>query len=171
MRLFLIRHSTREVPEDFSDAEEGDPEAELTDEGKAIAESLGEWMADNDQVPQAMLVSPTVRAQQTAEILCDKIEAAGFARPVMKTDVGIGPNMSIRQAVLGLLKDDSAEDVAIVSHKGTIKNGLMQLGKNPDKPKPMAMGEMRSLRIKRRNGNWKEESSVLPSDLGHSESY
>ena len=45
MRIFLIRHATREVPEDFSDAEEGDPEAELTDEGKAIAESLGSAQA------------------------------------------------------------------------------------------------------------------------------
>lgn len=170
MRLFLIRHSTREVPEDFSDAEEGDPEAELTDEGRAIAESLGEWMAENDMVPQAMLVSPTVRAQQTADIIAGKMEAAGFIKPTMKTDVGIGPNMSIRSAVLSLLKDESAEDVAIVSHKGTIRNGLMQLG-NGDKPKPMAMGEMRELKIKRKNGKWEEKSSILPSDLGHAESY
>jgi len=170
MRLFLIRHSTREVPEDFSDAEEGDPEAELTDEGKAIAESLGEWMAENELVPQAMLVSPTVRAQQTADLVADKLEAAGFVRPTMKTDVSIGPHMSIRGAVMGLLKDESAEDVAIVSHNDTIRNGLVQLGKG-DKPTPMAMGEMRELKIKRKSGKWEEKSAILPSDLGHAESY
>lgn len=170
MRVFLIRHSTRETPDDFSDAEEGDPEAELTDEGKAIAESLGEWMGEQELVPQAMYVSPTVRAQQTAELIADKLEAAGFTRPVIKTDVSIGPNMSIRGTMLKVLADETAEDVALVSHKGTIKNGLQQLGKG-DKPKPMAMGEMRTLKIKRKSGNWEETGSVMPSDLGHPDSY
>ena len=170
MRAFLIRHSTRETPEDFSDAEEGDPEAELTEDGKAIAESLGEWMAENDQIPQVMYISPTVRAQQTAELIADKLEGAGFTRPVLKTDVSLGPHMSIRSTLLKALADETADDVAIVSHRDSIKNGLMQMGKG-DKPTPMAMGELRTLKIKRGSGKWEEKSSVLPSDLGHPDSY
>jgi phosphohistidine phosphatase SixA len=170
VRAFLIRHSTRETPDDFSDAEEGDPEAELTDDGKAIAESLGEWMAGNDQVPQVIYVSPTVRAQQTADLIADKLEGAGFTRPILKTDVSIGPHMSIRGTMMKAMADETADDVAFITHRDTIKNGLMQLGKG-DKPKPMAMGELRELRVKRKSGKWEERSSVLPSDLGHPDSY
>jgi phosphohistidine phosphatase SixA len=170
VRFFLIRHSTRETPEDFSDAEEGDPEAELTDEGREIAESLGKRMAEQELLPQVMYVSPTVRAQQTAEIIAEALEEAGYTKPEVKIDVGLGPHMSIRSTVLKALKDESTEDVAIVSHRDTIKNGLMNLGKG-DKPTPMAMGELRVLKIKRKSGKWQEQEQVLPSDLGHPESY
>jgi phosphohistidine phosphatase len=171
MRLLLIRHSTRETPDDFEDAEEGDPEAELTDEGREIAKSLGEWMSENDEIPGTIIASPAVRAQQTAEIIAEAIKDAGFAEPSIKTDVGVGPHMSIRGCVMECLADESADKVAIISHKGSIQAGLQNLGKDSDKPTPMAMGEARILKIKRKSGKWEEKQRVLPSDLGHDDSY
>jgi phosphohistidine phosphatase SixA len=170
VRFLVIRHSVRETPDDFSDAEEGDPEAELTDDGRDIAEALGKWMGESGEIPTVLMVSPTVRAQQTAEIIRDQIEEAGFAPPQIKTDVSIGPHMSIRGCVLECLADESAERVGIISHRDSIKNGLQQLG-NGDKPDPMAMGELRSMKIKRKSGKWEEKQRILPSDLGLSDSY
>lgn len=170
MKFFIIRHSTRETPDDFEDAEEGDPEAELTEEGEQIAKSLGKYMADNDHIPSVLYASPTVRGQQTAQIIADQIDKAGYAAPDVKTDASIGPHMSIRGTVLKNLSDESAGSVGIISHRDSIRNGLQQLGKG-DKPDPMAMGEMRVLKVKRKSGKWQEEKRVLPSDLDHNDSY
>lgn len=170
MRLYVIRHSVRETPDDFEEAEEGDPEAELTEEGEEIARSIGQWMAENDEIPTVIIASPAVRGQQTAELIAKEIEDAGFVPPDIKTDVGIGPHMSIRGAVLDQLKDDDAGRVAIVSHSQSIRNGLMQLG-DGEKPDPIAMGELRVMKVKRKSGKWQEKQRILPSDLGHGDHY
>jgi len=171
MRVYLVRHSTRETPEDFEDAEEGDPDAELTPEGKAIAISIGQWMADNDEIPTVLLASPTVRGQQTARLIADAIEEEGYAPPEVETDASIGPHMSIRGALLKKLADTAAEKVGIVSHRGSIQMGLQQMGDQKEKPTPMAMGELRILKVKRKSGKWKQQQQILPSDLGHPDSY
>lgn len=169
MKLYLIRHSVREVPEDFSEAEEGDPEAELTPEGEEIATSLGEWMADNDEIPSKLIVSPTVRAQQTAEHIADAIREAGFAPPDIKTDVSIGPQQSIRGLVQKLAADKDSKGVGIISHRASIVQGLKQLGiDNNDRSKvdDPAMGEARIVKVKRGSGRWQEKRRVRPSDMG-----
>lgn len=170
MKLYIVRHSVRETPDDFGDAEEGDPEAELTEEGEEIARSLGKWMAENEEIPSVLISSPAVRAQQTAELIAEELEEAGFAPPDIRTDVGIGPHMSIRACVLECLADESMGQVGIVSHRDSIANGLRELG-DGDKPEPMAMGEMRVLKIRRKNGKWKERQRNLPSDRGQYDSY
>lgn len=174
MKLYVIRHSVRETPEDFNEAEEGDPEAELTPEGEEIATALGQWMADNDEVPSLLVASPTVRAHQTAEHVARAIAEAGFVPPDIKTDVGIGPFQSIRALVQGLGADDEKKGVAIVSHRGSIVNGLRALnvdnGEDQKVDSP-AMGEMRVLKVKRKSGRWQEKQRVRPSDLGHSDHY
>ena len=176
MKLYAIRHSVRVTPEDFSEAEEGDPEATLTPEGEEIAQALGMWMADNEEIPSVLYVSPTVRAQQTAQLVADAVEAAGFAPPEIKTDAGIGPGQSIRALVLKLAQDDDAKGVGIVSHRASIVNGLNALDVDNGETRKVdnpAMGEMRVLKIKRKTGKWEEKSRVRPSDLGvgHTDTY
>lgn len=172
MLVYLIRHSTRETPEDFEDAEEGDPDADLTKEGEAIAKSLGQWMADNDEIPSLLIASDAVRGQQTAQLIAAAIEEAGFAPPDVETDASIGPHMSIRGTLMKKLADKAVEKVALVSHKGSIQMGLQQMGgDDKKKPTPMAMGELRILKVKRKSGKWKQQKQILPSDLGHPDSY
>ena len=168
MKVFLVRHSVREKPDDFVEAEDGDPEAELTDEGEEIATALGEWMAENDEIPSVLVISPTVRAQQTADLICAAIKEAGFVPPTVKVDVGIGPGQSIRGLVLSLGGDDDARGVGIVSHRAPIVNGLKALdvdNKEQRKVDNPAMGELRILKVKRKSGAWEEKKRVRPSDL------
>jgi phosphohistidine phosphatase SixA len=173
VRIYVIRHSIRETPDDFSEAEEGDPDAELTPEGQDIADALGKWMADNDEIPTRIVASPTVRTSQTAERMAKAIAAEGFVAPDVESDVGIGPFQSIRALVLKL-GADGAKRVAIVSHRGSIVNGLKALAvdndadANVDNP---AMGELRSYDVKRKSGRWSERARVRPGDLGFSEHY
>lgn len=174
MKLYVIRHGVRETPDDFTEAEEGDPEAGLTPEGEEIAKSVGGWMADNDEIPSLIIASPTVRTQQTAEHIADTIEAAGFIPPKVKTDVTVGPYQSIRGLVQQLAGDKSQKSVAIVGHKESIVNGLKALNiDNGDDAKvdAPAMGELRVLKVKRGSQRWEEKQRVRPSDLGHSDHY
>ena len=174
MKLYLLRHSVREVPEDFSEAEEGDPEADLTPEGEEIASAMGQWMADNEEIPTRLIVSPTVRAHQTAEHIADAIGHAGFVPPEIVQDVSIGPQQSIRGLVQKLAADKSQKGVGIVSHRASIVNGLKALNvDNGDDGKvdSPAMGEMRIVKVKRGSGRWEEKQRVRPSDLGHPDTY
>lgn len=173
MKLYVIRHAVRETPDDFVEAEDGDPEAELTSEGEEIAQSVGEWMAENGEIPSVLVVSPTVRAQQTAEIIARAIEDSGFVAPAIKTDVGIGPGQSIR-ALVRKLGEDGAKAAGVVSHRAPIVNGLKALDVDNEAPRKVdnpAMGELRILKVKRKSGAWEEKARVRPSDLGHADSY
>lgn len=174
MKIYLIRHGIRETPDDFSEAEEGDPEAGLTEEGEALATSVGEWMAKNDAVPTLILASPTARTQQTAELIADAIRDGGYAPPPVKVESSVGPFSSIRGLLLKLGKDEEKKRVAIVTHKGTIVNGLKALNVDNEageKVDPPAMGELRMLRVDRETGAWTVKYRVRPSDLGHPDLY
>ena len=173
MRVHLIRHSVREVPEDFTEDQEGDPEAELTPEGAEIADGLGQWMAEHDEVPSVIFVSATVRAHQTAERVAKAMKAGGFAAPEIVEDVGIGPGQSVRSLILKA-GADGLKDVAIVSHRASIVSGLKALNvdnEDDSKVDAPAMGELRTLKVKRKSGRWQESNRVRPSDLGHSDNY
>jgi phosphohistidine phosphatase SixA len=173
VRIYVVRHAEREVPKDIVDAEDGDPDAELTPEGREVASGLGAWMAENEEIPATIYASPAVRTQETAELICKAIEEAGFVAPQIKTDVGIGPHQSIRSLVYKLGAEET-NSVAIVSHRETIHNGLQALlVDNEDSAAldPQAMGEMRLLKVKRKSGRWKEKSRVRPSDFGFPDNY
>lgn len=170
MKIYVLRHSIREPSDDFTEAEEGDPEAALTEDGEAIAESIGQWMADAEEIPSVIYASPTVRTQQTAEIIAKQFPAP----PQVKSDASIGPYQSIRGLVQKLADDKSQKGVAIVSHRGSIVNGLKALNiDNGDDSKvdDPAMGELRVLKVKRGSKRWEEKQRVRPSDLGGADNY
>ena len=149
----MIRHAPREASDDFAASEEGDPEAEITPEGKLIATAMGEWMADKEEIPTVIYASPVLRTQMTASLIAEAIADAGFVKPEIETDEGIGPYMSIRALVLKLLADKASVRVAIVSHHESIMIGLNALSiDNEGKKKEIdvyASGEVRILKIKR----------------------
>jgi phosphohistidine phosphatase len=175
VRFYIIRHAQREPSEDFAASEAGDPEAEITPEGKLTATAVGEWMADKEELPTVIYASPAVRTQQTAGLIADAIEDAGFVKPEVETDVGIGPNMSIRALIQKLIADRSNVRVAIVSHHESIMAGLNALSIDNDGVKreidAYASGEVRVLKVKRKNGDWEEHTRVRPSDMGFGDYY
>lgn len=168
MRFYVIRHSVPEPREEGE--EESDPG--LTKEGREIAENLAAWMVDKEEIPTCLIVSPMSRTRETAEVIADAIGKAGFAKPDIQEDVGIGPEMSIRQAVLDAAADPSMVRVGIVSHHESIAHGLRVLGLEPFAHlDQFAQGEMRVYKVKRKSGKWDEHRRVPPSDLGGDDHY
>jgi phosphohistidine phosphatase SixA len=165
MRVFLVRHG---VPEEGDYDVDDDPS--LSDEGQEIVEAIAAWMIDEDEVPNVIIASPMSRTQETADILRDAFTKAGYVIPAVKSDVSIGPKMSIKGLIQSIAKDDDMTRVMLVSHHETIASGMRVLDR-PDHPDPMAMGELRILKVKRDDGSWKEKERVLPSDVGQSDHY
>lgn len=163
MRIYLVRHAQ---PEDVDPADES-PDPSLTAEGREAAAALAQWMLDKDEVPNSILASPKLRTQETAEILRD-----AFGLPAVETKGSMGPDMSIRKMVLKMASDKSRTRVAIVSHHESLEHGLRVLGMEPFVHLDIfAQGELRIMKVKRKDGSWKEHNRVMPSDLGGKDYY
>ena len=175
MKLYLQRHAPREPSGDFADSKLGDPEAALTDEGELVATGMGEWMAAQGYVPTLVVAASSVRTQQTADLVVAALKDAGFSPPDITTDVTIESFQSIRGLVLKLGADETKKRVLIVSHHETIRFGLKALvvdnGEDGEDIDPFAMGEIRCVDVKRKNGQWAEVWRVRPSDLGFVDVY
>ena len=76
-RLMLLRHAKTE-----HDAPSGhDQDRRLDERGRLDAAALGTWIARHPPLPDAVLVSTAVRAQQTWEIARDAMKDAVQGRP------------------------------------------------------------------------------------------
>jgi len=170
MRVYVIRHS---VPEpDGEEGSDSDTDPSLAKEGREYAENLAAWMVDKEEIPTCFIVSPMSRTRETAEIIAGAIEKAGFAKPEITEDVGVGPETSIKQAILDAAADPSMVRVGIVSHHESIAHGLRVLGMEPFVHLDMfAQGELRVFKVKRKSGKWDEQRRVSPSDLGGIDHY
>lgn len=81
MRLYLVQHGEANQPD-------VDPERSLTDRGKKDVENIGEFVKGAGVRVNRVIHSGKLRAQQTAEILCD---ACGEEGSLERTNM-IGPN-------------------------------------------------------------------------------
>lgn len=69
-RLMLLRHAKTEV-----DAASGrDIDRQLDARGRSDAERMGRWLAQQEQRPERVLVSPATRARQTWDIVATLLQ-------------------------------------------------------------------------------------------------
>lgn len=66
--LMLLRHAKS----DWKDDDIADIDRPLASKGKKNACKLGAWLGSNDLMPDLVLVSPALRAQQTFKRLCNE---------------------------------------------------------------------------------------------------
>ncbi len=104
MRLWLLRHGEAQ-PQARTDAERP-----LTDNGRAQALRAAEYL--REQPPLTLLVSPYVRAQQTAQLVRDAI---GF-RGAWHTVPWLTPESELREVLLQLDRFDQGS-VLLVTHQ------------------------------------------------------
>ena len=63
--LYLMRHAKS----DWTDSNNSDFERPINDRGERSAIAIGQWLTDNDHIPQYIISSAAVRAKQTTEIM------------------------------------------------------------------------------------------------------
>lgn len=106
MELILWRHADAET------AAPGQPDEAraLTSKGQKQAQKMGEWLNRNLPDDCRILVSPAVRAQQTAEGLGRKF----------KTSPALATNVDAEDILRAAHWPDSREPVLIVGHQPTL---------------------------------------------------
>jgi phosphohistidine phosphatase len=115
--LLLIRHAKAE--------QDGatDADRELSSRGKRDARAAGQWLAENGFVPDHVVVSDAVRAQQTWESMATTLGAT----PSVTVDERIYDNTV--SALLEVAADVSADvtSVALVGHNPSMHSTALTL--------------------------------------------
>ncbi len=121
-RLIVMRHAKAEG------TNVDDRSRRLTGRGKADARAVGRWLADEMIAPDVVLVSPAVRAQQTAEQVG---EEAGWSAEVRVVDTLYVADVD---DVIALLHDVDAGTgtVMVVGHNPTFEALVWALQRNPE---------------------------------------
>lgn len=111
--LVAIRHAKS----DWSRAV-GDRDRPLAPRGRRQAPAIGEWLAGNDIVPDAVLVSPATRAMQTWECVSGAMAARRSSPPpeavAVDESVYTFDGSDLVEALRGVAPD--ARVVAVVGH-------------------------------------------------------
>lgn len=115
--LLLIRHAKAE--------QDGvtDGARELSDRGKSDARAAGRWLAEQGYVPDHVVVSDAIRAQQTWDGIAAKLDAT----PTIVTDPRIYDNTVA--ALLEVIADVPADvtSVALVGHNPSMHSTALAL--------------------------------------------
>ncbi|WP_040727620.1 histidine phosphatase family protein [Thiomicrorhabdus sp. Kp2] len=72
--LMLLRHAKT----DWKDNDLEDIDRPLSDKGKKNAAKMGKWLKEKNLMPDLILVSPAVRAQQTLRRICNECSATAI---------------------------------------------------------------------------------------------
>lgn len=159
MRIYIVRHgyagpSDEDDPNDFKRA--------LRPEGRDVVQALAEYLDKNNMVPNAIYAARCVRTKETAQILGDVFGIDPVEEP------GLDEGAALDQVVKKLAKNTLVTRPLLVSHREAIEKGLARLNMGVDDVDAPAMGELRVLRVDRKDGTWSEKRGrrVIPSMLG-----
>ena len=67
--LYIMRHAKS----DWSGPQTSDFERPINGRGRRNAVRVGQWMSDNDYIPQRIISSPAARAKETIELVTAQI--------------------------------------------------------------------------------------------------
>lgn len=118
MKLSIIRHAQAI---DFGTLAFDDAR-QLTEKGIKQSQSIGEHLLETGQLPEIVLSSPTLRAKQTAEILC---QSAGMSEPLLEPFLSCGMRPEV--ALSELKSYAGLAHVALVGHEPDLSYLLARL--------------------------------------------
>ena len=104
MQLYLLRHADADTPAPTDEARM------LSEKGRAQARRVGKFCRENDILPEVVLTSPLVRAEETARIVAREIECEVVIEPFLGS--GASPT-----SLLDGLRAYRFESMMIVGHE------------------------------------------------------
>lgn len=143
MDLILWRHAEAHPAKDG----QSDLERALTAKGERQAQRMAEWLNRRIAESTRVLVSPALRAQQTA----------GALERSYKTVAEIAPHASAEALLAAARWPDAAEPVLLVGHQPTLGFAAARVLLGLDRYLPMKKSAVWWLRLRERDG----ESQVL----------
>lgn len=144
--LWLLRHGKAERYDGMEDFDRA-----LKKRGKRNAKRIGEWLTEQQLVPDAVVSSPAVRALMTANIVC---ETAGIGLDSIKTEKRLYDEGLSR--VKSALTDipATAKHVLVVGHNPEIEDLLVFLVKADELPVTQKLFPTATLARLQLPGDW-----------------
>lgn len=123
MELYIIRHSI--AHNQFEDGSNSDSDRTLTPEGVERAKGVGRGLAALGVLPDAVLVSPATRTQQTAKHIFDQLP---LPQAALHTDAAVGLSGHV-DAIVHAIKNlpQHPGSIAIVGHQPTLGELISEL--------------------------------------------
>ena len=150
--LLLLRHAKS----DWKSGASGDHDRQLNHRGERAAVLMGAYLAQRASVPDLIVCSSAVRAQQTTERLL-----AGLGKPDGAIPVAVEPKlyMAAPKPCLSIVRsqDDAVESLMIVGHNPGLQELAVMLAANGDPAAGSAIKEAfptAGLAIYRHTGGW-----------------
>lgn len=112
MQLFLLRHAEAE-PDATSDQTRA-----LTEKGRKQAASIGKFCAGHGVVPEIILSSPLLRAEETARIVARELKLPDL----VQIEEFLRPGMTADRALSGLEKHLRKANIMLVGHEPDFSN-------------------------------------------------
>jgi len=119
LRLILIRHAKSSWSDPFGD----DHERVLNARGRASAEAIGVWMAEQGYVPDLVLCSDAIRTQETADLILPALT------PQPKLQLSERIYHASPDTILDLVQQLSEAKIAVIGHNpgvGMLANALVK---------------------------------------------
>lgn len=110
--LYIMRHAKS----DWSGPGTSDFDRPISKRGQKNAKRIGQWMADNNRIPQQIISSPALRARQTTELVTTQLSR-------------VSPEIILYEKDLYLSSPDTLIE-CIQSYKNDLKS-LMLVAHNP----------------------------------------
>lgn len=118
-RLILIRHAKSSWDSAFAD----DHARTLNPRGRASAQAIGDWLADQGHIPQTVLCSDAMRTQETAKLILSKLS------PTPELRLSGMLYHAAPDTIVDLLQHETAQTVAVIAHNpsiGMLANALVK---------------------------------------------
>lgn len=150
-----------------------DDARELLNEGVKQLQAMGTYVDKQAYGIDRIFASPIVRAQQTAAIMAKLLFDDEDA---FTTDPNLAPYKPMEMAFVMRTQDDTFSRPLLIGHHDNLPRLFNLLGDFNPGPDPIAMGEVRVFKVKRKNvevgggmsgptAKWKEKARYLPSDV------
>jgi phosphohistidine phosphatase SixA len=165
MRIYVMRHG---YAGDYTGKKDTDNARTLQPDGIAAVKTLAAWMGDtkHNEVPTCIVCSPIRRAVDTARLMSD-----AFGLPYA-IDQNLEKDRPMEMFIKKCAADQGIRRPLLISHSDNIVPGLARLNYLPrTEVDPIAMAELRILKVDRDEVMWKEKNRILPSDLGGTDYY
>ena len=120
MHLWLVRHAVAAERDEFDGP---DSERPLTAKGRRRFRKFCNWLARQTPMPQSVISSPLVRADETAVILA---KASGIKKPAVQFTDLLAPGVDVIELVR-FVRDQPADRIALVGHEPDMSTILAQL--------------------------------------------
>lgn len=127
MQIFVMRHGQAK-PENIDDHLR-----ELTENGHRESKVIGQWINKTKIVFDRILVSPYIRAQQTANSLLSEVDSVTQFE-TLDIITPLDSSKTVHDYIDGVCEDASIEKILIISHMPLVSFLVAELTFNHDSP-------------------------------------